>query len=176
VHAGVQTPPAQVPVHGRLQPPQCAVDVRVSASQPLPALPSQFAKFALQLKPQAPPLHVVAALAGVGQTMPHAPQLEVSLPRARQAPLQGVCPLGHTLVHDPLAQTCPAPQARPQAPQFAPSAWRFRQVPLQLVKPGPQTTAQPPATQLCPVGQTRPQLPQFAPSLCRSRQTPEQFV
>jgi hypothetical protein len=176
VHAGVQTPPEQVPVHGRLQPPQCVVDVRVSASQPLPALPSQSAKPVLHENPQLPPLQVVEALPRVGQTLPQVPQLDVSLPRVRHAPLQGVWPLGQTLVHVPLEQTCPAPHARPQAPQLAPSAWRFRQVPLQLVKPGPQTTAHPPATQLCPVGHTRPQPPQFEPSLWRSRQTPAQLV
>jgi len=104
-HAGVQTPPEQVPVQGRLQPPQCAVEVRVSASQPFPALPSQSAKFVLQVKPQVPPLHVVEALPRVGQTLPHAPQFEVSLPRVRQAPLHGVCPLGQTLAQEPLEQT-----------------------------------------------------------------------
>ncbi len=105
MHAGVQTPPEQVPVQGRLHPPQCAVLVRVLASQPLPALPSQFAKFVLQVKPQAPPLQVVEALLAPAHTLPQAPQFEVSLPSARQAPLHGVCPLGQTLVHAPLEHT-----------------------------------------------------------------------
>lgn len=58
--------------------PQFVTLVRRSVSQPLPARPSQLPKPALQLNPQAPAAHVRVALATVGQTLPHAPQLFTS--------------------------------------------------------------------------------------------------
>ncbi len=49
------------------QSPQCVGSILVDASQPLAALPSQSAKSALHVNPQALPSHVGVALGGDGQ-------------------------------------------------------------------------------------------------------------
>ena len=56
------------------QRPQCAVLVRRFTSQPLPGLPSQSAKPALQAERHAPPTHATDALGPAEHTAPHAPQ------------------------------------------------------------------------------------------------------
>ncbi|MFO0627974.1 MAG: hypothetical protein U0325_20530 [Polyangiales bacterium] len=60
--------------HARSQPPQCATLLRVSASQPFAALPSQSAKPVAQtLTPQTPAAQRAVPLAGV-HARPHPPQ------------------------------------------------------------------------------------------------------
>jgi len=77
--ATVHTLAAHAPValggaQPRLQAPQWAALVRVSTSQPLLASPSQSAKPARQVEPQAPPAQLAVELAGTGHARMHAPQ------------------------------------------------------------------------------------------------------
>lgn len=79
-----QAPPEQVIValgapQAAPQPPQLATLVFRFTSQPLAALPSQSRKPALQVNPQVPTRQEGAALASGGHTVPHIPQLFVSL-------------------------------------------------------------------------------------------------
>ena len=72
----VQLPPTHdcVSAHWCTQEPQLLVLVAVSTSQPLLALLSQSAKFALHWYPQVDALQVREALALVGQTVLQEPQ------------------------------------------------------------------------------------------------------
>jgi hypothetical protein len=89
-----QTPPLHSGValagvgHALPQRPQCAVAVRMFASQPLPAIPSQLSKPKLHVKPQVPAAHVGTALAGIGQAFPQRPQCSGELAVLTQDPLQ----------------------------------------------------------------------------------------
>ena len=58
---------------------QLLMSVWVLISQPLSGFPSQSAKPGSQAKPQLPDAHVVVALGTTGQTIPHIPQLAVSV-------------------------------------------------------------------------------------------------
>ncbi len=84
LHTGLPFGVAQTRPHA----PQLLVEVWVFTSQPLDALPSQFAKPVLQVvtahAPAAQPL--VALLSA--QTAPHAPQLLTSACRVRHTPEQ----------------------------------------------------------------------------------------
>jgi len=106
---------------------QVAGLVHVATHAPFSAV-----KPAWQVKPQLPPLQLtVAALAGVGQTWPHVPQLFTSV---------------FVLVHAPAQQALnPVPQTRPQAPQFERFVCTLAQVLL--------------LQQLCPGGQQKALLP-----------------
>ena len=53
----------------------------------------------------------------VGQTVPHVPQLLVSLESVTQRPPHTVCPLGH--VHVPETHEAPTAHVVPHAPQLA---------------------------------------------------------
>lgn len=105
--------------------PQLAVLVR-SASHPFDARPSQSANPATHVKPQALPLHVGVACAGVGHTAPHAPHDVVVFVVFTSQPLaalasQSAKPDAHAdTVHNPPAQPGVALarlQAFPHAPQ-----------------------------------------------------------
>ena len=89
-------------------------------SQPFAALPSQSAKPALQVNPQVPELHAGTALATPGHTVPHMPQLAVSVEKLAQTPVaaQYVVPAGQELTQLEPAQRVPAVQAVPHMPQF----------------------------------------------------------
>jgi hypothetical protein len=69
----------------------------------------------------------------VGQTLPHAPQFEVSVAVETQLPEQFVVPLGQLTVHAPFEQLRPVPQGLSQAPQFAASVLVSTQAPEQSV-------------------------------------------
>jgi hypothetical protein len=112
LQAKPQAPAAQVGValaragQALLQAPQCAVDVRVSTSQPFMALPSQLAKpMEHPVLPHTPAMHVALAPVGTGHTRPHEPQWAVLSWVFTHAPLQHDCPEGHGLVVEhPLRQ------------------------------------------------------------------------
>jgi hypothetical protein len=70
VHEGVPF----ITVQARLHIPQCEGDVLTLVSQPSVAFMLQSPKPELQVKPHLPALHVVVALARVGQTFPQLPQ------------------------------------------------------------------------------------------------------
>lgn len=114
------------------------------------------------------------------QTVPQRPQLDRSLLRSTQAPLQLVCRDGQACTQLPaLHATLPpvgAAQALPQRPQFDALVLRFTHAPPQLVRPAVQVTTQVPAAQTCPLAQTLPQRPQWARSLLRSTQVEEHAV
>jgi hypothetical protein len=140
----------------------------------------------------------------VPQTLPHAPQLAVSLVRLRQVPEQFDRPDGHTQVpapsHEPPTGDAQVPEVRGPAEQtvLLPEHTRVpvwaqpplpaevhevpvtRQVPPQFVWPDGHACAHPPLVQvtLPPTGavQTTPQPPQLPGSLGSARQVPPQFV
>jgi hypothetical protein len=62
------------------------------------------------------PVQTGIALGGAVQAAPHLPQLDVSVARFTQEPLQLVC-VPHSVVHFPALQTVPAPQTVAQSPQ-----------------------------------------------------------
>jgi hypothetical protein len=115
VHAALWLAPA---AHVRPQPPQCARLVRVSTSQPLALLPSQFAKPALQVIVQLELAQVGAAFGALGQTFAHAPQLFALLVVSMHTPLQRIVGAMQLTEHVPIEQLCPAGHALPQAPQW----------------------------------------------------------
>ncbi len=99
-----------------------------SVSQPLTALPSQSAQVPTQVNEHALFEHSGVACGGVGQTLPHLPQLEalvcvfISQPLAA-LPSQSAKPaLQPPMPHTPFAQVAlalaGAGQTLPQAPQF----------------------------------------------------------
>ena len=91
----------------------------------------------LQVNPQALPVQVGDALAGVGQTLPHAPQLLTSVTRLRHAAPQLVRPDGQVGTQAPAEQVTEPPVGAvhtvPQVPQLLTSVARVRQAPAQLV-------------------------------------------
>jgi hypothetical protein len=96
----------------------------------LAALPSQSAKPARQVKPQALPAQYVVAFAGATQARPQAPQCAASVARFTQAPAQNVVGAMHTETHPPTEHTVPAVHARMHAPQWALLARRSTSQPL----------------------------------------------
>lgn len=62
------------------------------------------------------PVHTGVALAGAVHTVPHLPQLEVSLETFTHDPLQLVC-VPQSAVHFPVLHTVPGPQTVVQLPQ-----------------------------------------------------------
>jgi len=147
VHTREQVPAEHEspPVQALLQRPQWAADVRVSTSHPLAASPSQFAKPALQVKPQLPAAQVVAALGRAGQALLHAPQWAVDVRVSTSQPFaalpsQFAKPMEHPVVpHTPAAHVALAPEGtghtRPQDPQCAVLSWVFTHAPLQHACP-----------------------------------------
>jgi hypothetical protein len=106
---------------------------------------------------------------------PHVPQLELSLCRFVQAPLQIENPVWHVTAQLPPLQTVPEGQAKPQLPQCAWSVVRFTHVPPQLVSPAWQLRVQTPLMQIFPARQLVPQLPQWLISVSRLAQVAPQF-
>jgi hypothetical protein len=87
------------------QAPQWLVLVVVVTSQPLAPLPSQLARPALHTGTHTPEEHEVLLAPVVEQTVPHAPQLLVSVESARQMPPQLLCP--DVQPHTPAVHTPP---------------------------------------------------------------------
>jgi hypothetical protein len=85
----------------------------------------------LHWKPHAP-VHTGLALLGGVQTVPHLPQLDVSLPRSTQE-LPHMVFEPQSSAHLPDWHTCAAVQALPQVPQFSASDCVSTQAPPQLV-------------------------------------------
>ena len=131
-----------------------------------PATPTTVTKVHTLLRQVRPPVH----------TLPHAPQLLLSLLRSRQVPEQFVCPLLHTTVHALLTQACPVGHARLHAPQWALSVRGSRHAPPHRSRPPPHTLEHAPPEHTRPAPQTLPQAPQLALSVLSTRHTPEQFV
>ena len=108
------------------QPPQCAVVLRVSTSQPSAALPLQSAKPVLQLATRHTPASHAATPLGASQRVPQLPQrvtvvrVSVSQPLVA-SPSQSAKPVLHAYAqraasHDAVALARGA-QAIPQPPQ-----------------------------------------------------------
>jgi hypothetical protein len=129
-----QAPAAQLwPAgHATPQPPQLALLLRVSTSQPSAAAPLQLAKPVAQAPAgitHAPFTHDCVVTLGSAQAAPHAPQLAAPVTRLASqpsgaAPLQSPLPAAQrSTVHAPAAQPATATegsaQPAPQAPQFA---------------------------------------------------------
>jgi hypothetical protein len=131
---------------------------------------------ALQMNAQREAAQTATAFAGLGHTVPHAPQWFGSLERDTHDPPQFVAPAPQDAVHAPAEHTVPAPHARPQAPQLALSVERFVQVPEQSVRPAPQVVPQRPPEHTVPAPHAMPHAPQCRLSVERSRQVPEHSV
>jgi hypothetical protein len=110
-------------------------------------------------------VHTRAALVGVGQLVPQAPQLAGSIAVLVQLPEQLVSPAPQLVTHAPAEHTWPETHARPHIPQFARSVCTSRQVPEQLVCPARHDTTQAPAVHSWPDGQVRPHIPQWLTSV-----------
>jgi hypothetical protein len=104
--------------HARPQPPQCARLVRRSVSQPLTVFPSQLPKPTLQVIPQVELAQEGAALAALGHTFAHAPQLVALCVVSTHIPLQRIVGAMQLTAHVPIEQLCPAGHALPHAPQW----------------------------------------------------------
>jgi len=199
----LQAPIAQVPaaqmaaalgkLHARPHMPQWAALVRVSASQPLAALPSQLAKFAAQaVRVQAPAVHAPVPLAGA-QARPHAPQFAmvsrvVSQPLAA-LPSQLPRPAAQATPQVPALHVAVPPagvgQALLQAPQWAsevrvsvsqPLAALPSQLPRPVMHMPPHAPAVQVATPPAEAGQRLPQVPQWVGLVWRFWQSPSQQV
>jgi hypothetical protein len=108
-HVGVHNPAAQAvptaftPEQTCPQPPQLAVEVRTSISQPSVGSPLQSAKFAEQFKPHVPLKHVAVELGPLGQAFPHAPQFDTA-PMFTSQPLPGAkSQSAQPMAHDSIA-------------------------------------------------------------------------
>ena len=122
--------------------PQLLTSPVVLISQPLAGSRSQSAKPALQVKPHTPAAQVGCALAGVGQTVPQAPQLRMVF-RSVQTPLQQPWPGAHISPHPaqfpgvpsstqaPSQQDWPPLQTVVQVPQWDGSLETLMQKPPQ---------------------------------------------
>lgn len=170
-HAGwALAAPAQVLPHV----PQLAVLCAVFTSQPSAALLLQSAYVPVHAKPQVPIAQVALAFAGLGQALPHIPQLSGSVSLETQAPLQLVRPGPQVMVQAPALHTRPAPHAWLHVPQFAGSLFVSVHVPLQSVSVPEHTQA--PFTQLVPPAQGWLHMPQLALSVCGSMQPLPQSI
>ena len=96
------------------QPPQLLTSVFVS-TQPLPQPMNGRLHWKVQL-----PAQTGMAFVGDVQTVPHLPQLDVSVAMSTHEPLQLVC-VPQLLVQLPALHTVPAPQTVAQSPQ----CWEF---------------------------------------------------
>jgi len=92
--------------HARPHALQLATLVRVSTSQPLPAMASQLPKPDAHANEHALPAQVGEALAGVGHTVPHAPQLRTSVASVAQVVPHATVPAPQVVVHTPAEHTC----------------------------------------------------------------------
>jgi len=178
--------------HSVPQPPQCDVLVLVSTHAP-----SQNVSLLEQSHDEpvhTPPEHSQP----LGQMLPHAPQLRLSVPSSASQPVAGspsqsAKPLAHTEMQLPSSQATlvtlapPVGHACPQPPQFCSSFEVSEQPVPQHVVPtqaSPPAAAQlhAPSTQVSPSPHALPQAPQFdvssltscsQPSLGSSLQSPK---
>jgi len=125
-------------------------------------------------------LHSDVAFAGVGQTLPHAPQFAGSSWVRTHAPEQTVAPPLHEKPHAPLEQRGVAPvgavQTRPHAPQFEVSTARSTQDPEQFWRPPSQARSHVPFVQTSSSSHSESHVPQCTRFESKSVQTPSQFV
>jgi hypothetical protein len=130
-HTAPHTPSAQSCPAGQAlpQPPQLRRSVRVSAQYadaPAPASRSpQVARPAPHETSQRPMEHTRPP----GHTLPHAPQLALSVADEMQRPPQLIWSAPQRGAHTPARHTSPASHARPHAPQWAGSVWSSTQRP-----------------------------------------------
>ena len=96
------------------------------------------------------------------QTLPHAPQFELSVFVLTHALPHWVWPGAQLDTHAAFEHTCPLPHLMPQPPQFAASLVVSMQTPLQSCLPAGHR--QLPPLQLVPPEQTLPHAPQLVPS------------
>jgi hypothetical protein len=147
----VHCPPEQVPLHGRLHPPQFVLLVLVST----------------QVEPHSisEPLHTHALfeqVAPAGHALPHDPQFALSVVTfAHLPPEHWVSPEPQLEAQLPLLHTCVPVHVLPHVPQLLTSEGTH--APLQLSWPLPHTHA--PAWQVEPAPHFLPHAPQFCGSV-----------
>lgn len=107
-----------------------------------------------------------------GQVFAHVPQLNSSLPRSTQVPLQKARSAGHK--HFPLRHVFPRGQVFPHEPQLRESKLVSVHVPLHSSRP--TRHEQFPLRQAVPSGQVFPHEPQFSRSTLVSVQVPLQRI
>jgi hypothetical protein len=124
--------------------------------------------------PQAPSVQVAAPWAGVGQAMPHAPQLAASASVFTHLPSQAIVSPGHVVPHMPCVHTSFSAQGESQPPQCAALTFVSMQDEPHFAKPSRQLKVQSPSEQeaipLVGASQALPQAPQFITSASVSRQ------
>jgi hypothetical protein len=176
-----QAPPEHIDPFGHTtpQPPQAALSVRVSTSQPLAVLPSQLAKPALQLAMAQAPAAQLAVALGSAQARPQAPQCAGLLWVLASQPLlatpsQSPKPTAqrttvHALAAHPLAATLASAHTVPQPLQLAGSITVLAQYaagPAPQARSGePQVVPHTPAEHTAPEPQAIPHPPQLALSV-----------
>ncbi len=202
VHAVAHAPVTHVavvfgvpsPGHMRPHAPQLRGSLCNCASQPFTALPSQFAKPALQAaRSHAPAAQRPTPFAGA-HARPHAPQFAVLLVGSVSQPFEGspsqfANPVVHApITHDPVEHAAPAwakAHAFPHIPQLArllrvSASQPFAGLPSQSPAPAVHASAQRPATHdavaLVPPGHTVPHPPQFMGSVAVETQRVPQTV
>jgi hypothetical protein len=117
----------------------------------------------------------------IPQTVPQAPQLELSELRSAQLPPAHIIwPLGQVVAQRPAEQVCGATQALPQRPQCLPSLCTLTHTTpapvVQAVCPAAQVERQAPAVQAIPAGHALPQTPQFMLSESGETQVPPHAI
>jgi hypothetical protein len=158
--------------HRRPQPPQCAIDVFVSTSQPVSPIPSQSARPLGQFVTRHVPITHAGVPVGDAHARAHAPQFERLVLRLAQIPPgQSISLETHPLEQAPPEHMGVAPeQTRPHIPQLAAESKRASQ-PLasamsQLPNPGRQgPSVHRPATHVAVAfmrEHSTPQAPQWA--------------
>lgn len=94
VHAPMLQPTVatDMPVVGQAMPhvPQLAGSVRMSTSQPLPAIMSQSRRPVTHVNPHVAAMHLAVAPAGIGQAVPHMPQSDKVVASATSQPSAGI--------------------------------------------------------------------------------------
>lgn len=104
--------------HAAPHTPQWSVLTARFVSQPLEGSRSHSPYPAPQTNEHAPPEQLPRAFAAIGQTRPHAPQLDASVLRLKHPLPQAVVPEAQVLPQVAIEHTSPRPHTVPQRPQF----------------------------------------------------------
>ena len=125
----------------------------------------------------------LSQIAPVWQTLPHAPQLALSVARLMQTPASPQFSVGGAQVHVPLVQDVPPLQVVAHEPQFELLDERSTHAPVHAVSAPPSAPASPehvaaqaPRLHTWPALHFVTHAPQWVGSLWRSTQTPPQLV
>ena len=163
------------------QPLQLVALERRSTSQPSVSVPLQFANPALQVMPQAPPVHAGTELARTAHAVPHALQFVTDDCRFVSQPLVLIAsqlpkPMSQRMPQAPATQVGCAfvrvGHALLQAPQFAISVCPSMQERIHVSSGAIHRARHTPAEQNSVAPQARPHVPQSLIEVCRFTSQP----